>query len=357
MKIYLHAAAIISSLTLISAVPAQYQSNTKGTAGAAGTTRDPQGVYFQHKDWELACDNTGTCRAAGYAAEGADSGVASVLLTRAAGPSAPVRMRFKAQDERKGDEMNGEFTLKLGGVNVGRFSFEEDIPAVATQRVLPQFLSAQHMDLVIGVKSWRISLAGLGAVALKMDEVQKRVGTTGALAPSARGKQDETSVTQPMPVAVINVPKLPATGGVDKALLKSLTAAIGKTDCSAERPEITGEKLNNRQIIVQISPCEQAAYNSESAFYIANIQASHAPIRVELDGPAQDFSDGIISGYHKGRGIGDCISSAEYAWDGTRFVKANLSGSGMCRGFLGGAWELPTAVSKINNVNAASKKK
>ena len=24
------------------------------------------GIYFIHKDWELACDNTGMCRAVGY---------------------------------------------------------------------------------------------------------------------------------------------------------------------------------------------------------------------------------------------------------------------------------------------------
>lgn len=24
-----------------------------------------QGLHFSHKDWEIACDNTGTCRAAG----------------------------------------------------------------------------------------------------------------------------------------------------------------------------------------------------------------------------------------------------------------------------------------------------
>ena len=28
-----------------------------------------EGVSFSHKDWELACDNTLTCRAAGYSAE------------------------------------------------------------------------------------------------------------------------------------------------------------------------------------------------------------------------------------------------------------------------------------------------
>ncbi len=25
-----------------------------------------QGLHFLHKDWEISCDNTGTCRAAGY---------------------------------------------------------------------------------------------------------------------------------------------------------------------------------------------------------------------------------------------------------------------------------------------------
>lgn len=28
------------------------------------------GVRFQHKDWELACDNTGHCTAAGYQRDG-----------------------------------------------------------------------------------------------------------------------------------------------------------------------------------------------------------------------------------------------------------------------------------------------
>lgn len=41
-----------------------------------------QGFSFAQKDWELACDNTGACRAAGY---GVRMGEVSVLLTRNAG--------------------------------------------------------------------------------------------------------------------------------------------------------------------------------------------------------------------------------------------------------------------------------
>ncbi|WP_410488919.1 DUF1176 domain-containing protein [Aeromonas hydrophila] len=46
-------------------------------ASALGSSTE--GLSFQHKDWELACDNTRTCRAAGYSAE---SGGLSVLLTQ-----------------------------------------------------------------------------------------------------------------------------------------------------------------------------------------------------------------------------------------------------------------------------------
>jgi hypothetical protein len=43
---------------------------------------------FNHKDWEVVCDNTLTCRAAGYSKEEEASG--SVLLVRKAGANAPL---------------------------------------------------------------------------------------------------------------------------------------------------------------------------------------------------------------------------------------------------------------------------
>jgi hypothetical protein len=43
---------------------------------------------FFHKDWEIAFDNTLTCRAAGYQDDEAEAGI-SVLRTRLAGPTQP----------------------------------------------------------------------------------------------------------------------------------------------------------------------------------------------------------------------------------------------------------------------------
>lgn len=48
-----------------------------------------EGESFQHKDWYLACDNTGTCRAAGYSDIGSLNPVA-VMFTREAGPATPI---------------------------------------------------------------------------------------------------------------------------------------------------------------------------------------------------------------------------------------------------------------------------
>ena len=46
-------------------------------------------VDFSHDDWTIACDNTRTCRAAGYQADDSDPPV-SVLLTRKAGAGQAV---------------------------------------------------------------------------------------------------------------------------------------------------------------------------------------------------------------------------------------------------------------------------
>ena len=47
-----------------------------------------KGIGEIYQDWDLICDNTGTCRMAGYQ-ENRDDPV-SILFTREAGPNTPV---------------------------------------------------------------------------------------------------------------------------------------------------------------------------------------------------------------------------------------------------------------------------
>ena len=66
------------------------------------------GVSFSHKDWEVVCDNTLTCRAAGYSAEEGSGG--SVLLTRQAGAGTAVSGELMLAEVTDGDVLPGKLT-------------------------------------------------------------------------------------------------------------------------------------------------------------------------------------------------------------------------------------------------------
>src|SRR5690606_31540219 len=80
--------------------------------------------------------------------------------------------------------------------------------------------------------------------------------------------------------------------------------------------------------------------------WIVSAQPPYAPRLVTAD--ASFHADGIIRAYQKGRGLGDCAWRMEWAWDGRDFVPAFEATTGLCRLVAdGGAWELPTRVSRI----------
>jgi hypothetical protein len=50
----------------------------------------------------------------------------------------------------------------------------------------------------------------------------------------------------------------------------------------------------------------------------------------------------------RGRGLGDCFYATSWGWTGTQFVKTAVSSTGLCRLVsAGGAWEMPTLVTKV----------
>ena len=89
---------------------------------------DLPGTRFFHGDWELACDNTRTCRAAGYSVDGAELGIA-VLLTRPAGPGQPVTAQVRVgryDDNPVVDKLprNFQLTLRINGTPHGAVAFD-----------------------------------------------------------------------------------------------------------------------------------------------------------------------------------------------------------------------------------------
>lgn len=88
---------------------------------------DDNGSYFEHKNWEIACDNTGTCRAAGYQAGEEDQAI-SLLLVRDAGADAAITGEITVIDPN-GDDKNRQALsghLYLDDKNLGNITLSDD---------------------------------------------------------------------------------------------------------------------------------------------------------------------------------------------------------------------------------------
>ena len=305
---------------------------------------------FSYKDWEIACDNTRTCRAAGYQSEAGNSEPASILLTRSAGPSTAVEIDLQVGGEK---EVRGPLDLKVGTVQVRDLKADMARLGQAQARsLLPQLMRAEQAVVTsAGGERWVVSLLGLNAVLLKMDEAQGRVDTPGALV--KRGGKSESSVLLPLPVPVVKAVRPVATRPGDAALAARIFPKLdlreAKESCNqAERIDakaLTVDRLTDAKVLVSLE-CGTGAYNDQSFLWIADDKPPHAIRRIEATG-GLDAKDGSLTSVQKGRGIADCVWLQEAHFDGQGFVRTREEGDTMCRGFAGGAWSLPRYVSRV----------
>lgn len=339
---------------------------------AAGIAHAGEPLQFTHGDWELACDNTGTCRAAGYQVDDAGTPV-SVLLTRAAGAGTPVQGEVLLGEDWSDDKpapMPRAVSLQIDGRAHGRVSLS-DGAGVLQPAQLAALVAALRRDSRIefsagkGGDVWTLSDAGASAVLLKMDEAQGRVGTVGAL--QRKGTRSEAAVPPATPRHVVRaVGAVPAKRGDDaiatrhaNSLRAALRAADPERECmdlheapgqsDEDEPQALEVHRLDRKRLLVTTRCWLAAYNAGSGYWIVD---DAPPFRATLvttqgNGLEIDATHVEIDAAHKGRGLGDCWSHDAWTWDGTRFVHTASGGSGMCRGFPGGAWQMPSLVTEV----------
>lgn len=324
------------------------------------------GMSFTHNDWTLACDNTRSCRAAGYQNDD-DGGNApvSILLTRLAGPGQPVKaeLMLGQYDETK---LPRQLSLQINDTKLGALAYKPaDGTAVlspAQVKTLLSTLTGTSRIVLTGNegKRWTVSDRGASAVLLKMDEFQGRLGTPGALV--RKGTKAESAVLPAVPAPVVKLAKVVPTRPADealgqsKALRAALAAATSADDCEALHPgdsmisnegpqEITVQRLSADKLLVS-QACWRAAYNTGDGYWVVNDRAPYKPTLVTASGAGDDVR--TIEESHKGRGLGDCFYSTSWGWTGTRFVKTSVTSSGLCRLIsAGGPWDLPTLVTEV----------
>jgi hypothetical protein len=334
---------------------------TTCAAASAYPRSDLPSISFDHKDWELACDNTRTCRAAGYHVEDDDAPNATILLTRAAGPNQPVTVQLQLADDEHHPAPD-PLTMTVDGQPAGTVRMDTktnigNLSEVQIKALLPALLQDGRIAWTAKGTTWTISTAGANAVLLKMDEFQGRLDTPGALA--RKGTKPESSALPPLaapeikagPVGQDNKP-VTLTAAQTRYLMTALRHTVKDGSCElvdtkSDGPdELVVRRLTNDKLLVSHA-CWMAAYNTGDGYWVVDAKSPYSAVLVTTS--ATDYANGVISSTQKGRGIGDCFSSATWTWDGRTFAQTSATTTGMCRQIsAGGAWNLPTIVTRVH---------
>jgi hypothetical protein len=318
----------------------------------------PQGFSFAYKDWEVACDNTGTCRAAGY---GATMGEVSVLITRSAGAGRQATAQATFAQTEHDIPADAAVNLFINDSDRGTLDAIDDshfhFDSTQTSALVTALEQNGKIELALNGQRKRLSNAGSSAVFLKIDEFQRRIGTADALL--RKGDGDDSAILNAVPAPEIlsapvihNAQPVALNAKQRQKWLPQLDAVLNSqcddwhnADIPASERQITATPLDKNHALVQ-ALCWRAAYNDGYAMWVADNTLAAKPQLITTD--ASSYNDGVITFFNKGRGIADCVSGEQRVWDGKTFVQSLKYSTGMCREITpGGTWQLPTFVSKV----------
>lgn len=324
--------------------------------------------YKAVKDWIGGCDNTRHCTLLGLA--NPDSEAPSMLhFERSGAPDAVVdRITLQVDMPIKPglywvlDLDNNERLLEFTDAHlVPSVSDPERFDIVITKadeiaKVMGALRTANALSVIgdPGIAG-TISLSGASAIMLWVDEQQQRLGTTTALV--RKGSKPASSVPMPPPA-----PPLISMSG-SSVLTEAAAKAAGAQVRGTLEPDTCEElsedspmadyawKLPDGRTLVQLS-CSAGAYNFMSRWYL--VRRGETPVAISFPMPVSgddrieneyelvnaDFlaESASISSFAKGRGIGDCGSSASWGWDGEAFQLLSYQLMDDCRGVYAEFW-------------------
>ncbi len=337
--------------------------------------------YFLDEDWELLCDNTGTCRVAGYHAGIVDNDhFMSLLFEREAGENAAVRGRIGlyADNWPKHGSAPNQGELMVDGKSLGSIALNEErtggkvsksnegydpaygsLSAEQTEAVLKALDGGGKITFQADNETWTLSNLGATAALTKMDTRQGRIDTPSAL---IRRSTNKKAVPQATKKTVIRAAAVPTTsprvlkaGDSEYSALRTLLAQKAGEGCDKLDPanyddggptvDITLYPLDNDNILAEAA-CLEGTYNESNYYALMSPDLKTFKGEVGDHTTSNAYSGGQIRGYQKGRSAGDCWTGKLYTWDGKTFAKTEDYFTGQCgKEFPGGAWMLYEYVS------------
>ena len=315
-----------------------------------------------YQDWDLVCDNTGTCRMAGYQEKGDDP--VSILFTRAAGENATVEGKLTILPFGEADrdvQVGQDIEIWLNGKSLGKVKhISDDAPDKLTEEQTKALLSGlkkeSEIRLTYGKTTLKVSDKGAAAAMLKMDEFQQRLNTPSALirqgqekhavlAPKVKPKIDAVSVNNRKTIELKHGEKQ-----FNHVLALLRKAHDGCVDEDLESQDITLYPLTQNKVLAE-ALCARAAYQYTNYYAVLDDKLSKVEqvLADQYNEAGYDEKQGyaFVRGIYKGRVIGDCWNSEDAVWNGKIFIRTSEWTTGSCKGFTGGAWQLPIFVSDI----------
>ena len=315
-----------------------------------------------YQDWDLVCDNTGTCRMAGYQDESSDP--VSILFTRAAGENAAVEGKFTILPFGEADrdvQVGQDIEIWLNGKSLGKVKhISDDAPDKLTGEQTKALLSGlkkeSEIRLTYGKTTLKVSDKGAAAAMLKMDEFQQRLNTPSAL---IRQGQEKHAVLAPKvepkidAVSVKNRKTIELKLGekqYDNVLALLRKAHDGCVDEDLESQDITIYPLTHNKVLAE-ALCARAAYQYTNYYAVLDDKLSKVEqvLAEQYNEAGYDEKQGyaFVRGSYKGRALGDCLAGQDAVWNGKIFIRTSEWTTGSCKGLPGGTWQLPIFVSNI----------
>ena len=315
-----------------------------------------------YQDWDLVCDNTGTCRMAGYQDESSDP--VSILFTRAAGENAAVEGKFTILPFGEADrdvQVGQDIEIWLNGKSLGKVKhISDDAPDKLTEEQTKALLSGlkkeSEIRLTYGKTTLKVSDKGAAAAMLKMDEFQQRLNTPSALirqgqekhavlAPKVKPKIDAVSVNNRKTIEL----KL-GEKQYDNVLALLRKAHDGCVDEDLESQDIMIYPLTHNKVLAE-ALCFKGAYQGTNYYAVLDDKLSKVEqvLAEQYNEAGYDEKQGyaFVRGSYKGRALGDCLAGQDAVWNGKIFIRTSEWTTGSCKGLPGGTWQLPIFVSHI----------
>jgi hypothetical protein len=248
--ITLRRALALLAFALPFALPSTAQAQRPASLlGAAPIER-----HFQ--DWLLVCDNTRVCRAQVTSHSG------SLMVRRDPGPNGTLLIVLDGQEPTSGTSIPDIASIRVvggvapGGWRLDRAGESAKLQGQAALTFLWAIAPARTITYRAGGETLEVSLAGLTAALLAMDEAQGRTGTVTA---SVRPGSRSAAAVPPAPaVPVLWVPQPPGTAvprGFAATVRRTHAAALRVADCETtqhSRSQDRAVALNRDEVLVFI---------------------------------------------------------------------------------------------------------